>query len=33
MTPKRDTLLQQFSFTTIADFLRKEKCLERKKLF
>ena len=33
MTPKLAALLQQYSFTTIADFLRKEKCLERKKLF
>ena len=33
MTPKLAALLQQYSFTTIADFLRKEKRLERKKLF
>ncbi len=33
MTPKLSALLQQYSFTTIRDFLREEQFLERKKLF
>jgi len=33
MTPKLATLLQQYSFTTIADFLQEEQVLERKNLF
>lgn len=33
MTPKLDSLLRQSTFTTIADFLREERTLERKNLF
>jgi hypothetical protein len=33
MTSKLATLLQQYSFTTIADFLQEERVLERKNLF
>jgi len=33
MTSKLETLLQQYSFTTIADFLQEERVLERKNLF
>jgi polysaccharide deacetylase family protein (PEP-CTERM system associated) len=33
MTPKLAALLQQYSFTTIRDFLQEEQFLERKKLF